>query len=983
MKTYFFCVIILLFSFEATAFKSSLVVSDTAKARLDFITGNNFLIGQRYDSALKYFQISLPAYESASLWEKVAACHNKIGECKVGMSDFKAAKVSAEAVLKICSEKLSSDHVQTGYARMILANISIYVESDLEFALAEYQKTLTVFRKTYGENHPDVAKVFISIAQTNSYFIGKYTMMLEYYQKALKILLTVKDKNLPEIANVYNSMGLVYREMGDYKTAEEYLNNALIIYKNTVGEKTLAVANCLGNIGRVHKFNGKYKEALACLESAKRIHQEVYHERHPFVVMVYRGMGDVYTEQRNIAKAEENYLKGIAIAEQLLNVKHTVLAAINNDLSELFLLDNNNEKALFYAQRALITNLIDFDDSNPAINPPANSYYCEIREFMMALSNKQNIFLNLYREKKNLDYAKLALQTVILSDTIVDELSKSYSAQNDKMRLGRNAARVAETGIEICFELYTALGDVQFLQKAFFYSERSRAGILTGAVADVKAKNFGGIPQDMLLFEKSLKQEKSKYLSVVQQEKMKGVKGDELKIGTANEQLFTIGRKTDSLTAIFEKSFPKYYQLKYQKSIASVADVQKKLDAETAFIEYYIGNRVAYAFVITDKTFNFTKLDSMPSIDKMVKNVRESLNPLKNKTRNTELNALYVEEASKLYTAVLKEPLSYTEGKTKLIIVPDGQLNYLPFGILLTADVDKNDLDFKKLPYLLNRFRISQGYSASLLFNEQEIKTNSVAPAFIAFAPEYKFSEIDSSVIADLGTFRSKLTALNWNQQEVNEISEFMRGVSLRGADALEREFKNRANQYSVIHLAMHALIDDERPMYSRLAFTLSSDTTEDGFLNAYELYNMELPAEMVVLSACETGFGKLERGEGIMSLAHAFTFAGCPSIVMSHWLADDKATATLMEYFYGNLAAGLPKDEALQKAKMDFLKQADEVRQNPAFWASFVVLGDTQPLRQLSFLQKYGMYIGGVAISIMTMVALVYFRRKRRFAIA
>jgi CHAT domain-containing protein len=164
--------------------------------------------------------------------------------------------------------------------------------------------------------------------------------------------------------------------------------------------------------------------------------------------------------------------------------------------------------------------------------------------------------------------------------------------------------------------------------------------------------------------------------------------------------------------------------------------------------------------------------------------------------------------------------------------------------------------------------------------------------------------------------------------------------------------------------------------MFSKLAFAASKDSLEDGFLNAYELYNMNISAKMVVLSACETGYGKLEKGEGIMSLAHGFTYAGCPSVVMSHWVADDQATAQLMELFYKHINQGMAKDEALQKAKIDFIERADNIRQNPAFWAAFVVLGDAQPLTK-SFLERYWIRI--VMLSFVALVSLIFLVKRGR----
>jgi CHAT domain-containing protein len=175
--------------------------------------------------------------------------------------------------------------------------------------------------------------------------------------------------------------------------------------------------------------------------------------------------------------------------------------------------------------------------------------------------------------------------------------------------------------------------------------------------------------------------------------------------------------------------------------------------------------------------------------------------------------------------------------------------------------------------------------------------------------------------------------------------------------------------------------------MKSRLAFSMNSkDSVEDNFLHAFELYNMRLPADLVVLSACETGYGKFESGEGIMSLAHAFTYAGCPSIVMSHWVADDKATAELMQLFYRNLSNGMSKDKALQRAKLDFLKHADVIRENPGFWSAFVVVGNTDPVSIESFDYKFTAYVAagfGLLMIVGWMIVVKNRRKKLRAAAA
>ena len=148
------------------------------------------------------------------------------------------------------------------------------------------------------------------------------------------------------------------------------------------------------------------------------------------------------------------------------------------------------------------------------------------------------------------------------------------------------------------------------------------------------------------------------------------------------------------------------------------------------------------------------------------------------------------------------------------------------------------------------------------------------------------------------------------------------------------------------LHLAMHALTEDAHPLQSKLIFSQTNDTLEDNFLNVYEIYGLDLNAELAVLSACNTGYGTLVRGEGPASLAQAFAYAGCPSVVMSKWRADDAASSTLMIAFFNYLKEGMSKSAALQQAQADYLAAADPAHAHPYFWSNFSVIGSNKPLQ-------------------------------------
>jgi CHAT domain-containing protein len=232
----------------------------------------------------------------------------------------------------------------------------------------------------------------------------------------------------------------------------------------------------------------------------------------------------------------------------------------------------------------------------------------------------------------------------------------------------------------------------------------------------------------------------------------------------------------------------------------------------------------------------------------------------------------------------------------------------------------------------------------------------------LAFAPSYE--GVNDSILITERAYRKKLFPLPGAKEEVDNLSKIIRGDVFIDDLATEANFKANASRYDILHLAMHTFIDDENPMYSKLVFTQNSDTLQDGLLNTQEIYNMNFKARMVVLSACNTGDGKLLKGEGVMSLARGFFYAGCPSIVMTLWTVEDKTGANLMSYFYNYLHQGIRKDEALRQAKLEYLNSADALKSHPYFWSGYVTLGDVDPLYDEGLVRKlFYLFLASIGI--------------------
>jgi len=392
--------------------------------------------------------------------------------------------------------------------------------------------------------------------------------------------------------------------------------------------------------------------------------------------------------------------------------------------------------------------------------------------------------------------------------------------------------------------------------------------------------------------------------------------------------------------------YPKYAALKYQHVDAKVADIQKLLDDKTALLEYVIGDSVVYIFYIDKNSIKwFEQPLSNKELNLKIKLLHRTLSDYSLLAKNAKKSYdKYTSTAYWFYQTLVDSALKEAKGVENLIIVTDGELGHLPFESFLVEPVSQKETDYSSLDYLINHYSISYNYSATLWKeNRESAKTTNNGQVF-AMASNYDI-ELDSSRIdSRLPTYldiRRGLNALPEARKEVELLSEGFNGVFAFDKNASEKSFKEQAGDYAIIHLAMHGLLDSKRPLLSTLVFTEDSDSAENNFLQAYEISKMKLNADLVILSACETGFGKFEAGNGIASLARAFMYAGASSLVVSLWQVNDYATSVIMKNLYQNLVRGQGKAEALRQAKLDYIRVAGGIAAHPAFWSPFIQIGN------------------------------------------
>jgi CHAT domain-containing protein len=305
----------------------------------------------------------------------------------------------------------------------------------------------------------------------------------------------------------------------------------------------------------------------------------------------------------------------------------------------------------------------------------------------------------------------------------------------------------------------------------------------------------------------------------------------------------------------------------------------------------------------------------------------------------------------------LFKPVEKLVKGTKLTVIPDEEIGWLPFDSFLKSEPSSGQTDYEGLSYLINDYTFSYGYSSSLIFN----KNNKILKGtkVFAFSPDYG---------------NNSLASLQGAGMEIQAIYKKFGGNNFKGVKATKENFKSVLQNQDILHLAMHSMSDSVNSKYSYLMFDTHNITQEQGKLYNYEISLTRVKSPMVVLSACNSGSGTLNFGEGLMSLARGFTLAGASSVIKTAWDINDESSAAIMKNFYSYLSKGKEKDVAMRLAKLDYLKNSSPESKNPYFWAAYEVLGDTSPVTR-----GVNMLLISVVIALAVSGSLVIYLRRRR----
>ena len=928
------------------------------------------------DSALLFFNSALNTLRDIENDSLKVNTYKLLGNTHLIRREFNAARKNYLSALVLeKSRKIPSDVTIAS----LFQNIGITFASQMLNDSAGYyfEKSIALKERILPPEDPKLARGYMNLSRFLS-STGDVIGALQYINKAEVIFLKYYGQGSADLAGLYFNKGSVLILLEDYDEALIYHELALDIYSKTLNSDSPTLSRIYLNLGIIYNALGKYKEAITYLRKMSDNDAESDQQ-----IKCYWMLGTCYDNLKDNENAEQYYLKAILIAEkiegpdinaassydkyglycmnlgdlknaekfqqkalriykQIFGVKSRDVSNILTNLGRIYYSSEKYQLALVYFQKALESGLEFYSDSSIYSNPAIDRLTEDINIFH-TLYRKSFTFSQFYQEitgdKKDL---QMAFQTAELSIQLFDKIKANLGNDNAKLLLTGKSNEIYDLAIETSAKLYQLTGNVEYLEKSFSFSEKNKAAVLLSSIRKTEALQIETIPEQIKNKEQEIRKEIARFQNLVLEEGYR-VSPDSVKLTKWKKHLFDKKMQYDSLISILEENYPSYYNLKYNSKIIGSNEIQKNIAADGAFIEYKLVNSTVYAWVITSDTILLSAVQVDTGFVDQVRKFTLMMSSFPAVENATEGFKSYTHEGYEIFTKLFSfYPL--IREKERLIIIPDDFLGFLSFEALPCKLPDDDRVNYKALDYILKNHAITYSYSGTLLYNRIPVKNSH--QSLLAMAPDY--DKVGGNLVSNDPKQRNiadYLIPLLHTKQEVENISKIFNSKVLTGSKATETYFKQHADAYTLLHFAMHTYIDDEDPLASKLVFSLEGDTVNDGFLNVFEIYNLNLNAQLAVLSACKTGVGRISKGEGIMSVARAFLFAGVPGIVMSLWSIEDVSSAEIMSNFYSYLKDYKSKDEALRAAKLDYLNNANQLQAHPYFWSAYVQIGDNAPL--------------------------------------
>ena len=860
--------------------------------------------------------------------DQFAAGYNNLGVVNLTLGNYDSALENNLKAATFISKKnqyskaLADILNNIGRIYNIKKSFDVSVEY-LEKSIRIYQNLGTSDRNVF--NSLSAAYINISIALNET---KKYPEALSYLEKNVKLHSIF---NISNLSFTYLNIAKTYSNLNNPKTAEEFYAKCISSFRDEYGEDYYRLAEVYYDYGLLLRSEGKVSEALNAHNRALSICIRNYGEKHTLTSLAYKHEGDDYMSLDKIDSALTFYQRSlIAVVKVFNNPDIFTNPSIDSSLFDIRLLDNLKSKA----------------------------------QALESFAGEQKDTLMIHRATvKSLETIELAIQ-------LIDRIRNNYMSEESRIYLAENEKETYLFAVRVAFNLYSLKKDMTIGYRMYSIAQKAEAAILRNEISGNALLYSAGIPDSLREKQTTLIGNIAAYNNLLLEENRK-TKPDSSKISFWKDALFDMNREKERVDGDMEKVFPAYHDLIRKTEPLSLQLIQKHLKSDETIVDYLLSNQYSngkrrlYIFLISHNSLDFSEhlLDS--GFVKNAELIRKTADPSANSGPQRKAFENYTGALNYMYLNLFK-PVENKIKRDKVIIIPDGEISWLPFDAFLKTMPEPGQTDYEGLSYLIKDYTFSYGYSSSLIFAKESPDFSGTK--VYAFSPDYSNVNIPDN----------SLSYLQGTGSEIGSIYKWFRGKEFNNENATKANFLTAVSTPAIFHLAMHAMSDSMNPRYSYLIFDNHSQPNENSKLYNYEISLNRIKSPMVVLSACNSGMGILYSGEGLMSLARSFILAGASSVIKTSWEINDETSSAIITRFYYHLSKGRGKDEAMRLAKLDYLKNSSPAFTNPYYWAAYEVLGDNAPVTRY---MGRKVLIAALLVLIGAVTALIYFKWRKMFS--
>jgi CHAT domain-containing protein len=804
---------------------------------------------------------------------------------------------------------------------------------------------------------------------------------LDFFQKCEEIRIDI-------IPSMYNNIGNTYREMGEFSKAIEYLAEGERVITLSVKKDLLAEQERSGLLALLSKIKlnqgtanigmGYYVQALE--ESNKGIELAMLDNPGDLRIL-YSNVGICYESINRPADAIHYYNLAISLCDPSVHLESFLNNSVNllsvfrkqkmstefydkaesirkilaKDPSKPFnikllstllvqeaLLNEDDlqlEKALMLLAKALVTlepGLKGWEPDQRLPDGSINFYPSKSVEIINLLAKTK---AEVAAERSKLQELNLAIEYLIHSEKIINQLRSNLSTQESKIILNQLQKDTYGTKAALCSQAFQFTGDQKYLDELFITCEQGKTAGLWSEIQQANIKS-DKIPEELIDLERNIKNRIAQLQIQINDLADSEDQTDSINNIALKNERFALFATLDSISLAYNQTDSDYYKLKFDNQVLELTDLQKRLKTNEVFIQLYFSKAFLHQMFIKSDTIIYRAIENPETL---IENCELLIDHLTKRRHNFKRNDVveFYNLSYSLYNRLFSDSEHFLQD-SDLIVSGDGTLNLIPFEVLISNDTLRLKDDFRDFRFLIYDHNITYSNTATLWdYTPPEKNRISNPNSIVSFAPLYSSDELN--VYQDRNG--QILPELPGTIEEVDFIDRKYRSLSFKETKATESNFKAQYHKAKILHLAMHTSINNDDPLQSYLVFSHENNLAEDGKISGAEILTYKFSAELAVLSACNTGSGKLREGEGIMGLARSFIQAGCQNLVINLWAMDDNFGKMIVQDFYQGCANGMTLSKALREAKIKHLKNSGMLEAHPHFWAGVIMQGKDKPV--------------------------------------